>query len=100
VIGPGDVVPRRDSDHGVLVVVLSNAIHLAADTGRVVTCPFIPGSIPDGTMAMVVPVARPDGVVLPELVQWVPFTALDEPIGNVGSEQLVAARAIVSALIS
>ncbi len=99
-IRPGDVVPRRDSDHGLFVVVLSNPIHLAADTGRLVVCPFIPGSIPDATMAMVVPVRQPDGVVLPELVQWLPTAALDEPIGNVGVARLGAARAIVSALIS
>ena len=81
-------------------MVLSNAIHLAADTGRVVTCPFIPGSIPNSTMALVVPVSRPAGVVLPELVQWLPAAALDEPIGNVGVERLAEARAIVSALIA
>lgn len=81
-------------------MVLSNAIHLAADTGRVVTCPFIPGSIPESTMALVVPVSRPHGVVLPELVQWLPSAALDEPIGNVGLERLTEARAIVSVLIA
>ena len=40
---------------------LSNAIHLAADTGRVITCPFIPGRIPEGTMAMVA-VDEPEGI--------------------------------------
>ena len=99
-IGPGDVVSRRDRTQEVFVVVLSNALHLAADTGRVITCPFIPGAIPDATMALVVPVSRPDGVVLPELVQWLPSAALDQPIGNVGTERLAEARAIVSALIT
>ena len=51
-------------------------------------------------MAMVVEVGQPDGVVLPELVQWLPAVALDESIGNVGVERLAQARAIVSALIS
>jgi hypothetical protein len=47
VIAPGDITPRRDSDHELYVVVLSNTIHLAAATGRVITCPFIPGEIPE-----------------------------------------------------
>ena len=50
-ITPGDIAPRRDSDHELYVAVLSNAIHLAADTGRVITCPFIPGRLPDDAMA-------------------------------------------------
>jgi hypothetical protein len=37
-----DIAPRRDSDDELYVAVVSNAIHLAADTGRVITCPFIP----------------------------------------------------------
>ncbi|MGB5110939.1 MAG: toxin, partial [Mycobacterium sp.] len=41
-IAPGDIAPRSDSEHELYVAVLSNAIHLAADTGRVITCPFIP----------------------------------------------------------
>ncbi len=81
-------------------MVLSNSMHLKADTGRVITCPFIPGPIPESTMALVVSVSRPDGVVLPELVEWLPSAALDEPIGNVGFERLAEARAIVSALIA
>jgi hypothetical protein len=37
VIASGDIAPRRDTDHQLYVAVLSNAIHLAADTGRVIT---------------------------------------------------------------
>jgi hypothetical protein len=33
------------------VAVVSNAIHLAADTGCVITCPFIPGRLPDDAVA-------------------------------------------------
>lgn len=99
-ITPGDIAPRRDSEHELYVVVLSNSIHLTADTGRVVTCPFIPGEIPDAAMAMVVPVAEPAGVVLPELVQWLPVVALDEPIGNVGAAALRETATIVAALVS
>ena len=83
-IRPGDIAPRRDTAHQTFVIILSNAIHLAAETGRVITCPYIPGQIPSATMAMVVPTQQPDGVVLPELVQWLPTAALDDPIGNIG----------------
>ena len=99
-IGPGDITARRDTDQELYVVVLSNAIHLAAATARVITCPFIPGEIPSGTMAMVVTVPQPQGVVLPELVQWLPVAALDEPIGNIGSAALADTTATVTALVS
>ena len=75
-------------------------MHLAATTGRVITCPFIPGRLPGDAMAMVVDVRQPAGVVLPELVQWLPAVALDQPIGNIGSTALREATAIVGALIS
>jgi hypothetical protein len=96
----GDIVPRRDTDQELFVVVLSNAVHLAAATGRLITCPFIPGDIPGDAMAMVVPVGRPTGVVLPELVQWLPTSALDEPIGNIGPTALRKSCEMVSALVS
>jgi len=100
VIAPGDITPRRDSDHELYVVVLSNTIHLAAATGRVITCPFIPGEIPSDTMAMVVTVQDPEGAALPELVQWLPVAALDEPIGNIGDAALSDTTRIISALVS
>jgi hypothetical protein len=100
VITPGDVSPRRDTAQGLYVVVLSNTIHLASGTGRLITCPFIPGEIPSDTMAMVVAVQRPEGVALPELVQWLPVAALDEPIGNIGRTALDQTRTMVTALIS
>jgi hypothetical protein len=100
VITPGDVTPRRDTDQELYVVVLSNAIHLAAATGRAITCPFIPGEIPSGAMAMVVTVRQPQGVVLPELVQWLPVAALDEPVGNIGGAALTDTTATVRALVS
>lgn len=99
-IAPGDVAPRRDSEHELYVAVLSNSIHLAADTGRVITCPFIPGQVPDDTMPMVVAVSHPEGAVLPELVQWLPVDALDDPIGSIGAAALRDTAAIVIALIS
>jgi len=100
VITPGDLAPRRDTDHELYVAVLSNAIHLAADTGRVITCPFIPGRLPDDAMAMVVPVKEPEGTLLPELVQWLPIAALDEPIGAIGAAALRDTVAMVTALIT
>lgn len=99
-IASGDIAPRRDTDRQLYVAVLSNAIHLAADTGRVITCPFVPGQIPDDVMAMVVAVDQPQGTLLPELVQWLPRSALDEPIGTISETALRETTSIVTALIS
>ena len=99
-IAPGDIAPRQDSTRELYAAVLSNAIHLAANTGRVITCPFIPGPIADDAMAMVVAISRPDGTLLPELVQWLPTSALGEPIGTTGPAALTEATSIVTALIS
>ena len=99
-IASGDIAPRQDSSRELYVAVLSNSIHLAANTGRVITCPFIPGRIPDDTMAMVGPINQPEGTLLPELVQWLPSSALGEPIGAVGAPALGEAASIVAALIS
>ena len=99
-IAPGDITPRRESDQELYVVVLSNTIHVAANTGRVITCPFVPGEIPSDTMAMVVTVQQPQGTVLPELIQWLPIATLGEPIGNIGGAALAETAAIVTALVS
>lgn len=99
-IAPGDITPRQDSSRELYVAVLSNSIHLAANTGRVITCPFIPGQIPDGAIAMVVVVSQPEGTLLPELVQWLPTSALGEPIGTTGPAALAETTTIVTALIS
>ncbi|HNM85648.1 MAG: toxin [Mycobacterium sp.] len=99
-IAPGDIVPRQDTNHEAYVVVLSNSTHIAADTGRLITCPYIPGLVPEEAMAMVVAVRRPDGVVLPELVQWLPSAALDTPIGNIGAPALHEAVTLMTALCS
>ena len=99
-ITSGDIAPRRDSEHELYVAVLSNGIHLAAGTGRVITCPFIPGQVPNDVMAMVVTVQQPEGTLLPELVQWLPLAALDEPIGTIGAAALHETTATVTALLS
>jgi hypothetical protein len=51
-------------------------------------------------MSMVVAVEKPEGTLLPELVQWLPIAALDEPIGAIGASPLREAAAMVTALIS
>ena len=51
-------------------------------------------------MAMVVAVEQPEGTLLPELVQWLPSAAFDEPIGTIGATALRETAAIVTALIS
>ena len=99
-ITPGDIAPRQDGSRELYVAVLSNSIHLAANTGRVITCPFIPGQVPDDAMAMVVAINQPEGTLLPELVQWLPTVALGEPMGTTGEVALAEATSIVTALIS
>lgn len=98
-IAPGDIAPRRDSEHELYVAVLSNALHRAADTGRVITCPFIPGRVPEDLLAMVVAVEQPNGTLLPELVQWLHVAALGAPLGNAGVAALRKAASVVTALL-
>ncbi len=98
-IAPGDVVTRRDTTAEFYVTVLSGEAHIQAGTGRLITCPFIPGRLGLDAMALVVAVEQPSGVLLPELVQWLPSSALDEPIGNVGMASLHEATAIIAALL-
>ena len=97
-IAPGDIAPRRDTSHKLYVAVLSNAFHIAADTGPVITCPFVPGDLSHESMAMVVAVEKPAGALLP--VHCLPSSALDEPIGTAGAAALHETATIVTALIS
>jgi mRNA-degrading endonuclease toxin of MazEF toxin-antitoxin module len=99
VIAPGDVVPRRDTSAELYVTVLSGEAHIQAETGRLITCPFIPGDLAGDAMALVVAVGQPSGVLLPELIQWLPSAALDEPIGNIGMASLHEATRIIAALL-
>lgn len=93
-------MPRVDKASELMVTVLSNSMHLQARTGRVVCCPYVPGAVADATLPLVVPVPDPPGTLLPELVQWLPVSALGDPLGNVGPEALRQATAIVGALIT
>jgi hypothetical protein len=99
-LAPLEHALSRDSEHELYVAVFSNAIHLAADIGRVITCPFIPGRLPDAAMAMIIAVEQPEGTFLLELVQWLPSAALDEPIGTIGGAALRETMAIVTALMA
>lgn len=99
-IRPGDVAPRLDTRSELMVVVLSNSMHLQAQTGRVICCPFVPGALGEDAMPLVVAVTEPSGTLLPELVQWLPLSALADPLGNVGPLALSQTSAIVTALIS
>lgn len=96
---PGDIAPRQDASE-LYVAVLSNAIHLAANTGRVLVCPFIPGQVPEDAMALIVPISQPEGALLPELIQWLPTSALGQSIGSSGAAAIAEAISIVTALIS
>ncbi len=99
-IRPGDIAPRLDTTTELMVVVLSNSMHLQAQTGRVICCPYVPGTLTDDALPLVVAVAEPSGTLLPELVQWLPLSALGDPLGNVGPQALGQTSAIVTALIS
>ena len=96
-IASGDVVARLDSDRNLQVVVVSNDLHIAARTGRVITCPFVPSPLTENAMSLVVRVES--GVVLPELVQWLPVSALGEPTGNIGSRALEQVATIITNLV-
>ena len=98
-INTGDVTPRLDTNSDFMVAVLSSSMHLEAKTGRIICCPFVPGRLSDDVLPLVVAVGQPAGTLLPELVQWLPASALGESVGNVGQEAVRKATAILTALI-
>jgi hypothetical protein len=51
-------------------------------------------------MVMIVAVEQREGTLLPEIVQWLPSAALDEPIGTIGAAALRETAVTVTALIS
>lgn len=93
-------MPRRDTQDEMYVAVLSNDRHIASNAGRVIVCPFIPGTEPPAGMSMVVAVAQPAGYLLPELIQALPSAALDDAIGAAGMTALFEAIMIVNSLMS
>jgi hypothetical protein len=73
------------------MLVLSGPSHLAADTGRVVVCRVLPGSVPEDFAGVhSVTYTNADGVstigvAVPELVAWLPRSALSAPVGLVAN---------------
>lgn len=87
----GEIRRRLDTTVAVpqYVLVVSGPIYNAADTGRVIACRVLPGSVPED-FAGVHPVRYTDpdgistiGIAVPELVDWYPRSALSEPAGVV-----------------
>ena len=95
---PGDIVERADAT-GRLVMVVSNWVHLQAETGRVLACPFIAGDLRDNS-AFVVQIPSPEGIVLPELVHWLPTTALGKYLGTAEAAKVAETARLVTALIA
>lgn len=80
-------------------MVVSNATHIYADTGRVLACPFIPGNPADGS-AFVVQIPAPAGTVLPELIHWLPTAALGRYLGTAETAKVAEVARLVTALIA
>jgi len=85
------------------VMVLSGPNHLAADTGRVVVCRVVPGTLPEDFVAGVQRVSYTDdngvttnGIAVPELIEWYPRSALSKPVGLATNVQ--ACLSLVKAL--
>lgn len=84
----GEIRRRLDTTSTIpfYVMVLSGPNHLAADTSRVVVCRVVPGGQEDFVGVQSVAYTDPHGVatiglVVPELVEWYPRSALSEPVG-------------------
>lgn len=86
----GEVRKRLDMTAGVTfpVVVLSGNAYNEAAKGRVVLCPVVPGvSSHDYATVHRVSYANDDGtdaigLAVPEMIFWLPASALSEPIGH------------------
>ena len=96
--GPGDIVERADAT-GRLVMIVSNWAHIQAETGRVLACPFIAGDLRDDS-AFVVQIPVPEGIVLPELVHWLPTSALGKYLGTADATKVAETARLVTALIT
>jgi mRNA-degrading endonuclease toxin of MazEF toxin-antitoxin module len=84
----GEIRKRLDMPAGALfpVMVLSGEAYNKAAKGRVVLCPVVPG-VSAGDYATVHRVSYADngtdtiGLAIPEMIFWLPVSALSEPIG-------------------
>jgi hypothetical protein len=85
------------------VLVLSGPSHLAADTGRVIVCRVLPGVLPEDfagvhRISYAVDGVTTIGIVVPELIGWLPRSGLSEPVGLV--TDLRPVRTLVDALFA
>ena len=67
-----------------------------ADTGRVIACRVLPGSMPEDFAGVHKVAYKHDGVstigvAVPELLDWYPRSALSEPAGSVADMRPVMA---------
>jgi mRNA-degrading endonuclease toxin of MazEF toxin-antitoxin module len=95
---PGDILERADAT-GRLVMIVSNWAHIQAETGRVLACPFIAGDLRDDS-AFIVQIPVPEGIVLPELVHWLPTSALGKYLGTAEAAKVAETARLVNALIT
>jgi mRNA-degrading endonuclease toxin of MazEF toxin-antitoxin module len=80
-------------------MIVSNWTHIQAETGRVLACPFIAGDLRDDS-AFIVQIPSPEGIVLPELVHWLPASALGRYLGTADAAKVAEAARLVTALIT
>ncbi|ABW11304.1 MULTISPECIES: transcriptional modulatorof MazE/toxin MazF [unclassified Parafrankia] len=82
----GEVWARADAPAHALIV--SADLYNRAGTGRVVTCPVIPGEpLPHDDYAADAGITTPiRGTILPELVAWMPVSGLSHPLGPIPSD--------------
>lgn len=93
----GEVWARGDA--ATLVVVVSGDLYNAADTGRVVVCPIIPGD-PFGDFSFVIPLTSPvRGFVVPDLVTTLPVVALTARRGELETKDLDLVSAMVRGVL-
>jgi len=95
----GEIRQRLDTTAAVpqYVLVVSGPVYNAADTGRVIACRVLPGSVPED-FAGVHAVTYTDrdgistvGIAVPELLDWYPRSALSAPVGVVADLRSVMA---------
>jgi mRNA-degrading endonuclease toxin of MazEF toxin-antitoxin module len=70
-------------DRPILALILSSDLYNEAGPGRVIVCPVVPGEpLPADEFTADVPITAPlKGMVLPELIEWLPASGLTHPRG-------------------
>jgi hypothetical protein len=95
----GEIRQRLDTAVAVpqYVLVVSGSIYNTTDTGRVIACRVLPGSLPEDFAGVhAVSYTGPDGIstiglAVPELLDWYPRSALSAPVGVVADMRPVMA---------